>query len=350
VTHRIIKATILILAIVVGGLVARNKSRPSSSKPTSSSTPSTESLQDFKSDPNQTLAVVGDMTITGEDLAWEVDLHSSVPKIATVDANITDSPGSLNSQTSSLPVFKSKPLWNRLFVGLLERKLLYLWIREHSEGFDHENPNRYINCINNVKVYLDDNDPFFASNQSKDRLKSKLCEQDLIHQYIIERIEPKISISAQELESYYKGNPKEFQRSARISFLQILLPNEAQAKSVRLKVNRNNFAQLAKEHSISPEGQNGGKMGPFQKEQLPSFFSIVFNMQIGEISDIVRSPYGFHILMLTEKHSAGMASLAESTKTIESKLRKSRSQELVQDWLVSAMNIIPVRTSSEKDQ
>ena len=67
-----------------------------------------------------------------------------------------------------------------------------------------------------------------------------------------------------------------------------------------LSVVRDVLAEMAKEHSLSPEAERGGHLGPFPKGGMPAVFEYAFHMKKGDVSEVLKSNYGYHIIMLTD--------------------------------------------------
>ena len=60
------------------------------------------------------------------------------------------------------------------------------------------------------------------------------------------------------------------------------------------------FGELAKANSDCPSGQRGGDLGSFSKGQMvPEFDAAVFTMEIGSTSDVVETPFGYHLIQRT---------------------------------------------------
>ena len=108
-------------------------------------------------------------------------------------------------------------------------------------------------------------------------------------------------MSADEVERYYTENLKKFEQPERVKIRQIVLPSEREAKRVRGKIKSNNFEELARKYSITPESEKGGLLGPFSKGQMPRVFDVAFSMRLGEVRGILKSTYGFHIIKIEEK-------------------------------------------------
>lgn len=300
-----------------------------------------------------TVAIIGDSPISKEDLDWEIAIHTELPEFANTDLGIVPSqnkPSASNTpQPASSPSatsMTSKALSQRLLVTLIERKMLYKWIKENSEGFDFNNASRYIDCLSELKDVVSSHPNFFLNAANKDRMKNKLCEQSIIDQYLHEKVLGSVSASEEDASKWYSSHKNDFNDPPKILFRQILLPTDKAAVELRPKVNRNNFSEMARKYSIAAEAAQGGKVGPFSKEQLPSFFDIVFTMQIGEISGIVRSDYGYHILMPVEHLPTKRRTFSEVKTQIRSKLTEQKKQEAYQTWLTTVMNTIPVSSSS----
>ncbi|MFQ3308429.1 MAG: parvulin-like peptidyl-prolyl isomerase [Candidatus Nanohaloarchaea archaeon] len=82
----------------------------------------------------------------------------------------------------------------------------------------------------------------------------------------------------------------------------ILLDNEEHAKQVKLDLERTDksFAELAKEKSTGPSGDNGGDLGWFGRgKMVPAFEKVAFDLDEGEVSDPVETEFGWHIIKKT---------------------------------------------------
>ena len=61
------------------------------------------------------------------------------------------------------------------------------------------------------------------------------------------------------------------------------------------------FADLAAEHSDCPSGQQGGRLGTFGRGQMvPTFDEAAFGLDVGEVSGIVETPFGYHVVYRTK--------------------------------------------------
>ena len=117
---------------------------------------------------------------------------------------------------------------------------------------------------------------------------------------------------------------------------QALQTAEARAREIHALVTAEgaNFPALAREHSESPTASNGGDLGPMAREQMmPEYAETAFSLQPGQISEPIRSRFGFHIIQLLEREDASEANYAELEERIRLELRHQKRGEAFQKFL-----------------
>ena len=101
---------------------------------------------------------------------------------------------------------------------------------------------------------------------------------------------------------------------------------------VRKKPKR--FDEQALKHSECPTAMNGGLLGKIPKGQLyPELDEVLFSMKEGEVSDIVESPIGFHILYCEKVRLAGPVSFKEAEQRVIEKLQSRRKRMCQRNWV-----------------
>jgi hypothetical protein len=285
---------------------------------------------------------VADETISPADLKWEFDLHTSLPQFEDSDEHLGIPKPNEAEKPEPIKITDGPELRERIITSVVERKVLFHFVRQKTKGAILDDPSRYQKCLSQHKEAIESKAEFFSQSKSRELLKTKLCEEDLVKQYLDEVIFKGITVTPEEVASYYRKHEKSYKKPLRVILRQIVTATETKAAELRKEIKPNNFAALARQNSISPEADNGGLMGPFSKEQLPTLFDIVFNMGIGEISGVIKSEYGFHILMPIERLSPQTQPLAEVSPAIRSELLRIKKLEVYQTWLNTAMNAISV--------
>lgn len=127
-----------------------------------------------------------------------------------------------------------------------------------------------------------------------DEARNNILVNALIEKLIADKINPKT------MEAYYTQHPDDF-REVRASH--ILVKTEAEAKDIAKQLKKGtDFGELAKKNSIDKgSAENGGDLGLFAKERMVKpFADKAFAMKPGEVSDPVKSQFGYHIIKLTE--------------------------------------------------
>lgn len=230
-----------------------------------------------------------------------------------------------------------------LIASLVERKLLVAYIKT-DKNFDAMDPGRFSACLNAWQEVVNSGGKLISTRENKLRLKARLCERSILEQYLKERIFSQVTVRDEEVVEYYKNHASEYRIPERVVIRQVLLPDEPAAKRVRNQINQHNFDDLAKAHSIAPEAVHGGRLGPFAKGGMPNVFDVAFHMKKGEISPILKSPYGYHVILLVDKFPSTQASLDEVRSEIQTLLRRKQEQEEYKKLVERALATVHVST------
>ncbi len=135
-----------------------------------------------------------------------------------------------------------------------------------------------------------------------------------------------------DVETYYAANRAEYEKPVEVLASHILVPSEPEAQLAldRLKTGEP-FEKVARSMSKDPStAVRGGKLSPFRKGALvPEFEEAVFKLKVGEISGIVKTQFGFHIIRkLGEKQVPGR-SLPEVKEEIRTRLERDKFNQWV---------------------
>lgn len=157
-----------------------------------------------------------------------------------------------------------------------------------------------------------------------------------------ERFPYKGEIEPELIEEYYEANEDEFKQPEQVQARHILLKvptnvSDEREAEIRTKAESllqqlrdgADFDELAKEHSEdTATAEKGGDLGLFPQGQMVApFDETVFGLEVGELSEPVRTTFGFHIIRLDDKVEAGVKSLTEVKDDIEKTLRQERAKE-----------------------
>ncbi|WP_066174245.1 peptidylprolyl isomerase [Bacillus marinisedimentorum] len=113
-------------------------------------------------------------------------------------------------------------------------------------------------------------------------------------------MEASVDISEEEMKDYYEKMKTQVKAS------HILVEDENTANEVYEKIQGGaKFEELAKEYSQDPSAQNGGDLGYFGPgDMVPEFESKAYSLEVGEVSEPVKSQFGYHVIKVTDKKPA----------------------------------------------
>src|SRR4030043_66760 len=145
--------------------------------------------------------------------------------------------------------------------------------------------------------------------------KVEQFKQGLIIEALTEKLcAGKDEVSDKEVEAYYKGNKGQFSLGERVRVRHIMVKTMSEAQEIKGRLHRGeDFIALAKQYSIWPTKQQGGDLGYITRGMVDkSFEDAAFSLKRrGEISGIVKTKLGFHIIRLEDRQGPHQLTLAE---------------------------------------
>jgi foldase protein PrsA len=193
--------------------------------------------------------------------------------------------------------------------------------------------------VDNIKLSMGGNDELFnqqlaASGYTVEDLKKELVTQVQLDKLIA----PQIKVTDEDIKKYYDENKESFATDEQVRASHILVDTKEEAEAIVKQLKEGaDFAKLAKEKSKDTvSAANGGDLDYFSKGQMvPEFEEAAFNTPVGQISDIVKSQYGYHIIKVTDKKPAGTPTFEEKKEDIRETLtaqqRSQKAQAYIQD-------------------
>ena len=208
-----------------------------------------------------------------------------------------------------------------------------------------------------VKVSDADVSAYFNDHKNEYRVG----EQRRVRMLLLDRDEAfsRTTVTPAEVQSYYDANITQYQTPEQVRASHILLnvagKDEAavrkQAESVLAQVKAGgDFAELARKFS-EDEGSkvNGGDLDYFSRGRMvPEFEAAAFALAPGQVSDLVRSQFGFHIIKVVDKKPAVTRPLDEVRAQIEEQLKRQRADEQVANRATQLGNGLTTRDDLER--
>jgi len=183
---------------------------------------------------------------------------------------------------------------------------------------------------------------------SYDQLLESVSETALVENFVATQIAPQVSVTAENVEAFYNANPEMFARPDMVRARHILIrltptSTTADKKLARTRaraahqrvVDGEDFALVAGEVSEGREASQGGDMGFFaQDEMMPALANVAFALEVGQVSDIIETQFGFHFLKLIERRAASKMSFSEAKGPVEQLLKDNQAGEKLNVLLV----------------
>ncbi len=162
------------------------------------------------------------------------------------------------------------------------------------------------------------------------RLEEKLLAEKMIRKILHYRGE----INEKEALQYYETHLSSFQLKPTVRARQIIVADGEEAIQILKRLKKGeSFEKLAIKKSLGPEKVKGGDLGYFSQGERPAEFDHVFSMEVGTISDVIKSPYGYHVFKLEEKIEPRQLPFEEAKAGILQELRQKKGEEEYQKWL-----------------
>jgi peptidyl-prolyl cis-trans isomerase C len=181
---------------------------------------------------------------------------------------------------------------------------------------------------------------------------SLLQWKERLHQrLLIEKVFNRVSqvtspIDEKIMRKYYEKHREKFVVAEQVRVRHIVVKDRQDAESILRKLKRGDpFDELARQYSIGPEAEEGGDLGFFGRGEMPEEFDVVFSLQEGEISDIVQSPYGYHIFQVVAKRGQSESGFAEVKAQIGQMIIREEEEKAFQDWLKTIKKKARVRVN-----
>lgn len=311
-----------IMALQVAGVAAAEK------KPAT-----TKAAEKSKGLPDPVARVNG-VAIPAADLQKALTAFKSSPQGAQVPAD----------QDAEVRKF----LTNQLIAG----ELMYQLAKASPLNVQEDKVDEHIKGLKATRFKSDEEFAKALKDQgmTEKELRNLVRRNMTIDAYVEKMIVPKQTVTAAEVQEFYDKNPDSFVQPEQMRASHILITVDPKATAeerakARAKIDDllkqaqagADFAKLAQDNSGCPSSQQGGDLGYFGKGQMVKpFEDAAFALKPGEISGVVETQFGFHIIKAVEKKAATKVAFADVKSQIEESLKRRKIGEAVNAALEEA--------------
>lgn len=184
----------------------------------------------------------------------------------------------------------------------------------------------------------DFNTALAEANMTVEDLRQQLRDQ-LVTQRLMEQLVGDAEVTEAEIAEYYEQNKAEFEEQAAVRASHILFNKDDKATAERILAEVNeggDFAALAREHSKDPgSAAQGGDLGWSDPAQpyVAEFQSALDQLDVGQVSGLVETEFGWHVIRVEEKRDTRVQTLDEVSDQIEQDILQERNIAAYQEFL-----------------
>ena len=229
--------------------------------------------------------------------------------------------------------------------SLIDRELLYQQSRKKGVVVEEKIVEDYLSSLKQKYPNQEEYEKALKDfNMSESGLKLKAKMGYAIQKFIDVQIADKVAVSEKESKAFYDVHPEFFKQPEKVKARHILIkldPNAEESKKASAKEKIENiqkkleegkdFAALAREFSEGPSKDSGGELGFLARGQMvPPFEDAAFSLKTGEVSDLVVTRFGYHLIKVTEKLAAQTIKFEDAKEKIVRHLKQEGTKKELQ--------------------
>lgn len=154
------------------------------------------------------------------------------------------------------------------------------------------------------------------------KLELQKAKENILKQMAIRELLDNIQVTDEEVKEFYEEHKEQFVSPESVRAQHILVKEEDKAKEILAEIKEGlSFEEAAKKYSECPSKAQGGDLGEFTKgKMVPEFEAAAFELAVGELSDLVKTQFGYHIIKVTDKKEKGTKNFEEVKSQIKNQI------------------------------
>ena len=231
--------------------------------------------------------------------------------------------------TATIALVNGKPL--------TERQFSYFLPEDYRKTMTSEELKDYLDRWITAQLLYDEvvRSGFKVPEEMEFRLKQHRTEL-VADQFVQKVIRERAMVGEEEARAYYDKHAFEYTTEYRVSH--ILVNTQEDAEKVQEQLGNRSFEYLARRYSIDKHSRYGGDLDYLSKgNMIPEFEKIVFDMQVGDISGIIESEFGYHIIKIADIREARFKLGYPDVRNEIANMLALEKREAVYDSLVLAL-------------
>lgn len=267
---------------------------------------------------------------------------------SSLDSEVSRYEQQMKMMGQSLSPEQAAEMKKKVLESMVNRELLWQECKKLGLKASDEEVNQQIGAL---KSKLPGEADFTAMltklNVTEADFKAEIGKDMTLKKFIELEIAPKVTVTGEESKSFYDSHPDLFKmpERARASHILVKVDKNAtkedkekaqkKAKDIQKRIKKGeDFATVAKEVSDCPSKANGGDLNYFAKGKMdPTFENAAFALSPGQVSDIVETQFGYHIIKLTDKKEAGIEPYDKVKDVLEKRMKQDKIGQQVSQYI-----------------
>lgn len=248
----------------------------------------------------------------------------------------------------SFPAEQLPQLQSQIMEGLIMRTVLEMETERLGITVSDE---RFAETLGQFRMQFPDGDSYRNALRqqgfTEERFEEELRRQILIEDLITREALDGLALSESELREFYQQNPEYFERPEQVSARHIIISTQGvsgdgeraarreQIEDIRRRiVDGEDFGDMARQYSEDGSASDGGRLGTFGRGQMvPEFEDAAFSLEVGELSSVVETQFGYHLVQVTERTPGRTIPFEDVRGDIEEFLLDDARNEAAQEYV-----------------
>jgi parvulin-like peptidyl-prolyl isomerase len=188
------------------------------------------------------------------------------------------------------------------------------------------------------------NQAMVGSFLTQETLAARVRDRLIADRFFQKTVFGGLSVPPEETEGYVRAHAEEMIRPEKAGVLHIVVKTEDEIVQAleRIKAGED-FRTVCARYSEGPEAKRGCALPPFARGRMPKVFEAAFQLEEGRMSEVLASPYGYHLLKLVKKHPGGSMPADEAAAAAGLAILEQRKREARDAWLQKARASATIR-------
>jgi peptidyl-prolyl cis-trans isomerase C len=242
---------------------------------------------------------------------------------------------------------------DRVYRGVLDQLIAYRLLIQETKTRKIEVPDAEVDArLAEIKKQFPSEEVFkqqlTQQSMTVEKLREDARSDMCVAKMLDAEVNNSVAITPQDVSAFYEKNPDKFKQGERVRASHILIRADEKADAKAKEAARTkaddvlkqvkagkDFAELAKHYSQDPgSAANGGDLGYFtQGQMVGAFEQTAFALKPGVVSDVVETPFGYHIIKVADKQPARTVPLEEVKPQIEQFLQGQQRQQKTEAFI-----------------